>query len=243
VLLLCLGLAGCGPAGKAPAATVPLFVYCTPTAEAHAKILRCVVEARLQRSVVLAPMARDSLLAALDGTHAGDAVVFAAGELEPGLHSRGLVRGEPIALPLAVCAVASAPFELADLAKPGKRLGGCKADLPLGMAVRAALPAELGPAIEANIRHRSERGDELLRLLRLGALDAVFLWATPPPPAALRVVRLPEAGPGASLVIAGLACSRLGDADWAAILAVWRDTATRRALDGEPVAPASGGAR
>lgn len=244
--MLCLAVGGCRPAGQASAPTrpaPPLFVYCTPTAEAHAKILRCVVEAKLGRPVVIAPMGPESLLAALDGTHAGDVAVFAAGELEAGLQSRGLVRGEPIAFPLAVCAAGKAPFELAELAKPGMRLGGCKPDLPLGAAVRAALPPDLAKAIEANITHRSDRGEELVRLLRLGALDAVFLWATPPPPAALHVVRLDAAVPGAALVVAGLSCSRLDEDDWAAVLAAWRDPGTQRALDGEPVPPATGGAR
>jgi hypothetical protein len=212
-----------------------VFVYCTPAAEAHAKILRCVLEASGDRTVVIAPMTCDSLLAALEGTRAGDAVVFAGDELQAALDSRGLVRGEPIAFPLAVCAVGLAPFDLAALATPGKRLGGCSPDRPLGAAVRAALPEDLRSGIEANLTHRSERGDELVRLLRLGALDAAFLWATPPPPAVLHVVRLPEAGRAACITITGLSCSRLTDLEWSQVIAVWRSETTQRALDGEPV--------
>jgi hypothetical protein len=103
------------------------------------------------------------------------------------------------------------------------------------------LASELRPPIEANITHRSERGEELVRLLRLGALDAAFLWSTPPPPAGLHVVLLPAAAGGeVTLTLAGLTCSRLAEGEWSGILAVWRSEATRHALEAGAATPAKG---
>ena len=228
--LLWAMVAGCGPAA-APAPRA-LLLYCTPAVEAQARILKRVIEQDGVWQVVLAPMTGADLMSALEGLKTGDFAVFAGSRLRDQLAERKLLRGEPVGYPLSVGAVAARPLELADLGKPGLRLGGGGKDGDLTAAVGRVLPADLGRLVEANTRQRSERSEELLRLVRLGALDAAFVWDTPPP-TDLRRLRLPPDPLPCSLQLVALSCSRLSQADSAALLATLRDEPVRRALRGE----------
>jgi hypothetical protein len=201
--------------------------------EAHAKILKQVLEAQGGRQVVVAPMTGADIVAALEGLKAGDVAVIAGSRLRDRLLERKLVRGEPVSYPLNVCAVALRPLELADLGQPGLRLGGGAKDGDLAAAVERVLPMDLRPLVEANTRQRGERSEELVRLLRLGALDAAFVWDTPAPAADLQRVRLPPDPSPCPLLIVALSCSRLAVDESAALLAEMRAAPIVGALRGE----------
>lgn len=224
-------MAGCGPAAKP--APRPLLLYCTPSVEAHGKVLKGVLERGGGRQVLVAPMTGDDIVAALQGLKAGDLAVVAGSGVCTRLHEGGLVRGEPVVYPLTPCAVAAKPLELADLGRPGMRLGGCAKGGDRAAAVERALPAELRPLVEANTVQRGERGEELVRLVRLGALDAAFVWDTPPPAAGLHLVRLPPDPAPCPLLVIALRCSRLSAEDSAALLTELRGEPVARALQGE----------
>lgn len=229
--LLLLGAMGCRPA--APDGPQPVLVYCTLSGELQARVLKRILEERGGRTVVLAPLTGQDMLAAIEGTKAGDFAVFPEPPVLAELTARGLLRGEPLRLDLRFLAIAKGPFTLADLATPGKRLGGLRAASPLDQALRQAIPASLWPQIESNIRQRSDRAGELEQLVRLGALDAAFVWASP---LAADLVVVPVGGDMACcpLLIAPLSCSRLGEAQARDILQIWRDPDVVRALHGRP---------
>jgi hypothetical protein len=231
-VLLWAMVAGCGPAGgRTPR---PVLLYCTPSAEAHAKALKQVLEQSGARQAVLAPMGGEDIVAALEGLKAGDFAVLTGSRLCGRLAERSLTRGEPVTYPLAVCAVALRSLELADLGKPGLRLGNGAKDGDREAAVARALPPDLRPLVAANTQQRSEKSDELLRLVRLGALDAAFVWDTPPPSTDLHILRLPPDPSPCPLLIVALSCSRLSVADSDALLAELRAEPAARALRGEP---------
>lgn len=221
--LLCLLLAACRP--SAVRSVGPVLVYCTPDAVPFARI----IQQGEQRQIVLAPMAPADILAALDGTRAGDFVVSVGGGLEQKLRAQELVRLSPAAQPLGVCIVSRTPLVLADLGVPGRRLGSGKSGDALDQAVSEGLPEVLRASIASNVCHRSARPDELVRLVRLGSLDAAFVWDRPPTPGLKSLPLVGEAA-GASLRIVALACSRLPAAEARAMLERWRGPATAQML-------------
>lgn len=232
-LAAALGVVASGCGRAAERGPRPVLLYCTSAVEAQAKVLKQVLESGGFRQVVLAPLTGADMVTALEGLQAGDLAVVAGTPMYERLAERKLTRGEPVTHPLAVCAVAVRTLELADLGKPGMRLGNGAKDGDRAAAVERALPPELRPLVAANTRQRSERGDELVRLLRLGALDAALVWDTPPPAADLQRLPLPEDPSPCPLLIVALSCSRLSPAASAALLTELRGDAVPRALRGE----------
>ncbi len=213
-LLLCLLLAACRPARDT------VLVYCTPDAVPYAKLLQQASD----WPITLAPLAPPDLLAALEGTKAGDFVLSIGGGLERELQSRKLVRLPPVDQPLGVCVVSTKPLALADLAEPGMRVGSGKPDSPLDRAGFQGLPQELRPSVVANVRYRSARADELVRLVRLGTLDAALVWDYPVSATDLAVLPLARETASAPVRLVALSCSRLSTAEVKAILGWWGET-------------------
>lgn len=213
-MLLLLLLAACRPARDT------VLVYCTPDAVPYAKLLQQASD----RPMTVAPLAPPDLLAALDGTKAGDFVLSLAGGLERELQTRKLVRLTPVDQPLGVCVVSVKPLVLADLAEPGIRVGSGKPDSPLDRAGFQGLPQELRQAVVANVRYRSARADELVRLVRLGTLDAALVWDYPVPATDLAVLPLARETASAPVRLIALSCSRISAAEAKTILGGWNKT-------------------
>lgn len=216
--LWCVGF-GCGRDG--PQARRRVLLYCASSAKPYAAILKSALESELGHEVVLAPLSPRDLLSATAGTNAGDFAVFAGPALRDTLSEREQVRQEQVLWTLKARAVAVRPFVLADLTQPGKRLGSGKTTGALGGCVSAALPKELRAAVAANVVYRSERPAQLLRMLRLGGLDAAFVWDLPPPPAALHVLPLSGDASRCPVFAVTLTSSRLSATEIAAVQEVW----------------------
>ncbi|MDX9978857.1 MAG: hypothetical protein RBU25_02305 [Lentisphaeria bacterium] len=199
-----------------PAAPAQVLVYCTPEAAAHARRLAPLAAGR---ELILAPLPPGDILAALEGTKAGDFVVFAGGGFAEKLASLQMVRFPALKVhTLGVCLVSAKPTTWDDITKSGLRLGSGT----VGGTLDASLPAELREAIAPQVVHRSGRGDELVRLVRLGSLDAALVWDSPPPAPDLPTLALPKAEASCPLHIAALTTSRLPATEAKALLEAWR---------------------
>jgi len=230
----CLALAGCGPRQGTTVAPEQVTLWCTFSGEAQARVLREALAAGTGWKIVVLPLAAPDLLAGLEGTRAGDLAVFPEATLLDDLASRGLARGEALRYDLGFYVLSRAPVALADLAVPGRRLGGLPVAGGLDAALVAVLPSDLRAPITANIRHRSARADELIRLVRQDALDAAIVWAPPPAGAALEVLSVGGGDACCPLLAQPLSCSKLSSAQWEAVLAVCRDPAVVQALQERP---------
>jgi len=186
-----------------------LLVYCTQPAKPYGKEVVGTLAEASGLEVILAPVSGKDMLTALDGTHAGDFAVVLSKALQAELAERRLSTGATILRQVTVCMVSREPLQLEDLARNGMRLGSGRPKGPLGDAVAAALPEALRQDLDANTVHRSESSEELLRLLKLGALDAVFVWNHPAPPTGLQKQVLQGAGAHCDVTLVGLGCSRL----------------------------------
>lgn len=237
---VCLALAGCGPRQDATDGPAQVTLWCTFSGEAQARLLQEALATRGGWKVVVLPLAAPDLLAGLDGTRAGDLAIFPESHLQKELAARGLARGEPLRYDLGFYVLSKAPLTLADLAAPGRRLGGLPAGGSQDTALLEALPTELREAIAANLRHRSDRAGELIRLVRQDALDAAIVWAPPPAEAALEVLRIGGGDACCPLLAQPLSCSRLPPAQWEAILAVCQDPAVVQAMQERPVGRKAG---
>ncbi len=213
--LLCLLLAvACSQ--PEPAASSQVLVYCTPEAAPHARRLAPLAEGR---ELLVAPLPPGDILAALEGTKAGDFVVFAGAGFAEKLASLQVVRLPAVNLhTLGVCLVSAKPLAWEDIPKSGLRLGSGT----VGGTLDASLPAELREAVAPQVIHRSGSGDELVRLVRLGSLDGALVWDNPPPAPDLPTLPLPKTAASCPLQIVALTTSRLPAAEAKALLEVWR---------------------
>jgi len=239
--LLCLLAASCSR--QAEAETDSILVYCTPDAVPYARMLkRLAEEGGEQRQITLAPMRPGDVLAAVEGTRAGDFVVCIGRGLEGKLAKRDLVRMPPVTHGLGVCLVSAKAMEVADLGLSDTRLGSGKPGGPLADAADQAVPQALRAAVSANIVHRSARSDQLVRLVKLGSLDAAFVWSSPPPASDLPTLPLPRQAGSRPLRIVALSCSRLAEAQTKAMLDVWQSPVAVQAL-AEDTGKAEGAAK
>ena len=200
-------LAGCSP--KPPARGTSILLYCTQPAKPFANNIRARIEEISGRPVVLAPMSGKDLLAGLQGTRAGDFAVVISPSLRDKLAAGGWVGETTVWRRLTPCLVSKRALTVDELETEHLRLGSGKAGQALGDAVTASLPESLRAAVAKKIVHRSERSDELLRLLDLGGLDAVFVWDQPPPPETFPTQKLETPKGKRDVVIIALTCSRL----------------------------------
>lgn len=215
ISLLCLLLT---VACSKPEPVVPaqVLVYCTPEAAPHARRL---VPPAAGREFILAPLPTGDILAALEGTKAGDFVVFAGSGFAEKLTSLRLARFPALEVhTLGVCLVSAKPMAWEDVARPGLRLGSGT----VGGTLDASLPAKLREAVAPQVVHRSGSGDELVRLVRLGSLDGALVWDSPPPAPDLPTLALPRAEASCPLHVVALTTSRLPAAETKALLEAWR---------------------
>ena len=238
-VLTLLASGGCRRSGGARSES--LLVYCTPPTKLYAAALVHLAEEATGRPVILAPLRKGDLLSAVSGTRAGDFVLTLDQTLAAELVDLGLGE-EPHDLGhVALCAVTSEATSLAELSRPGVRLGSGSPSGPLGRAAATALPADLRQAVDANVRHRSEHSGELIRLVRLGALDGALVWAALPAPQGLRSLAVPGAGSAGRLRVVQLTCSRQPARRLAAVHSAWSGNAGQRTLQSLGVRPQVGG--
>ena len=237
VVLLCTP--GCSPPGAHGGDS--LLLYCTPSAKRYAAELARTAEAACGRAVILAPLRRHDLLTAVSGTRAGDFVLTLDASLGADLAGLGLAGRVQELGNLSLCAVTAGGESLKDLCEPGVRLGSGSPKGVLGRACAAALPSPLREAVDVNARHRSERCDELVRLIRLGALDAAVVWETPSLPEGLRSLAIPGTASAGRLYAIRLTCSRHTPERLSRVGDAWSGDAGRTALRGLGVRAAAGG--
>jgi hypothetical protein len=224
-ILLCILAVACSKPEKGGPS--PLMLYCTPEAAPHARALAKLAEGR---EVVVAPMKPEDILAAIEGARAGDFVVFVGKGFGEKLTSRHLSRFAAVPVQtLGVCLVSAKPVQLDDVARPGLRLGSGTA----GGTLDSSLPADLREAIAPQVIHRSGRGDELVRLVRLGSLDAALVWDTPPPAPDLPTLSLPRDQASCPLHVMALDTSRLPAAESRTLLEFWRTSLAAKQEPGE----------
>ncbi len=170
------------------------------------------------------------LLSAIEGLREGDFVVCHDGGFRRRLERGKLGAASVLLGTMSVAAVSRRPFSLADLGRSDWKIGGGKPPGPLGETLKGALPPDAAPAILANLGFQSERTGELLRLLDLGGLDAVFVWETPGLAEKYRVLRFPVPENRCAVFLIRLTCSRLPRADAEAVLRAVRSAEAVSAL-------------
>ncbi len=219
ILLSGLILVGCGRGERSPESSV--LVYCTPGSKVYAAAVRAHLSRAGAGEVILAPLGARDLVTALSGTRAGDLVVCLGERLPGELAGLGFVRDRFEIGRLTPCLVSTRPIPLERTVEKDMRLGFGKADSPLERSSRAALSPGLADGVEAHIGQRSVRPSELVRLLRLEALDAVFVWDNPALTRGLERTVLPGSCP---LVAIQLSCSEKPTALLDAVREIWADT-------------------
>lgn len=217
-----LAATGCSKAPRGNTSGAVLL-YCADTVRLQANALRQRAEAAGHGQVIVAPLAPGDLIGAIEGTQAGDFVLFAGDALRRDLAQRRLSPADAVPMGfLGILLVAARPMQLEDLRQPGLRLGCGTSSGLLGRLTEEALPTALRQAIETNVVHRSERADELLRLLRLGALDAVFVWDSAALPGdGLHRLPLTQGSAQCPVWLAPLSASRLRADRRQALLNLW----------------------
>lgn len=219
----------------------PLLVYCTPPAKRYAAALARAVEAACGCPVIVAPLTRQDLLTAVTSRRAGDFVVTLDAGLEAELAGLRLVKGVQELGELALCAVTAGAEPFEDLWVPGNRLGMGSPKGVLGRATAKALPAPLRDAAAARVRHRSERCDELVRMVRLGALDTALVWEPCSLPEGLRSLAVPGAASAGRVYAIQLSCSRQSADRLSGVRAAWSGAMGKAELRGQGVRFGAGG--
>jgi len=223
--LLCLLAVACSK--PEPGVPSRVLVYCTPETAPHARRLVALAEGR---ELILAPLPPGDMLAAIEGTKAGDFAVFAGSGFAESLRSRRLLRSSSVSIhTLGVCLVSAKPVSWEEITRPGLRLGSGT----VGGTLDSSLPAELREAVAPQVVHRSGRGDELVRLVRLGSLDAALVWDSPPPAPDLPTLALPRTEAACPLHVAALTTSRLPAAETKALMEIWRTAFATGETSGE----------
>lgn len=207
LLVVLVTTAGCTRQQAAPSKQV--LVYCTPDVKPYA---RCIADALREvtgADPVLASVRPRDLVSALAATRAGDFVVCLQGSVPSALDERQFVSRWHQAGHVSLGLISRTECSLADLCQPGVRIGWGTPGGTLEAAISQSLSPSERQTMEANIVYRSERCAELIRLVRLGALDAAFIWAPDTPPADLHAIRIPpERGATRDLLVGTLSCSR-----------------------------------
>jgi hypothetical protein len=187
---------------------------------------------------VLAPLKGGELVATVGALRRGDLVVCLGDGLPQALQEAGLVASAHELGRVRVSLLSREASSLEDLCVSGARLGSGARNGPLGRAAESLLAEDLGAALSANTVHRTERSDELIRLLGLGALDGAFVWHPGVLPAGLREVPLPRnSGAGSCpLTAVVLACSDRRSGVLDRLVSAWCGAQGRAALSGLGVA-------
>ncbi|MBT7059981.1 MAG: hypothetical protein HN976_33095 [Lentisphaerae bacterium] len=207
VLLVAVLLSGCG--GRAPAPTADVLIYCPATLKALAQRVSGRLAAGSDVNVRLAPVRPSHVVSTVMGLRKGDFVVCTEGRISTALTEAGLVKRSYDVGRLELGVVARAETSLAALTADGAALGAGAREGSLGQALSRAIPAALRDPITANLRHRTERSGELVRLVGLGSLDAAFVWNTTDLPPGVAYYSVPELqSAGCPLLLLQLTCSQ-----------------------------------
>jgi len=207
LVVLLLATAGCAP--RQPTGVERTLVYCTPASKPYARCIADALTTVTGPEAILAPMRTQDMLSALAGTQSGDLVVSLRDGTVKALDDLGLVRNWSAVGRVSLSAVSRTERTLSDIRQPGIRVGCGKPNGALAAALDQLLTPSERALVANNVAYRSDRCSELMRLVRLDALDAAFIWSRPSLPEGLCRVGIPvERQVTCDVLVGVLSCSR-----------------------------------